>query len=112
MRESYFFDSPVVLDCTVTSIPGSGSSTLQVIAKLTDQITRVLINDAVGQYVGIYSGAAGAEILKAIISGGKTYEAPVIIAAGSRVSLRNMDTAAITTGSLCVTFIAGRDGSL
>jgi hypothetical protein len=99
-----WFDSPKVLDCTVTPIPGSGSSPLEVIASLPVQVHAIHTTDSTGAYIGVYSGAAGQEVLRAIVGGGQELiEAG--IAKGERVSLRSMDTANITAGSICCQFM-------
>jgi hypothetical protein len=101
-----FFDSPQVLDCSVTSIPGSGSSTLQVVASTPDKICQLVISDAVGEYVGIYKGAVGQETLVAMVCSGSLYSVDCVIPKSSRISLRSMTAAALVTGTLCISFIS------
>ena len=101
-----FMDSPKVLDCTVTSIPGSGSPPLQVVASLIFPAAKLEINDGLGAYCGLYVGGVGVEELYLIIAGGDRYEKDVEIPHGARISLRSMSTSAISTGTLCLTFLA------
>lgn len=99
-----FMDAPVVLDATVTAIPGSGSSPLQVIAKTTKPILAIRILDGIGKFIGVYTGAPGQEVRRTIIGG----DDPVVacaIAPGSRVSLRNEETSSVTTGKACLEFL-------
>lgn len=100
-----FIDSPQVLDCSVTSIPGSGSSPLQVVSSLKKSTAAVRIIDSLGEYVGLYVGKAGFEVLTAIIGAGAPDYVECVIPKGSRVTLRNMATTAISTGSVCITFL-------
>ncbi len=99
-----FFDPPRVFDCTVTPIPGSASAPLQVIEALPMRVTRIIINDGVGDYVGLYTGGVGEEILRAVIASGTVYDIKLVIPKGTRVSLKSMTSAALTTGNLCITF--------
>lgn len=96
-----FFDSPQILNCSVTPIPGAASLPLQVIA---DSGTRssVAIDyiDTTGDFIGVYLGPVGFETLLCVIGNGLTTRAWGVFAAHSRVSLRSMTTSSITSGSL------------
>lgn len=99
-------DAPAVLDCTVTSIPASSSSPLQVVTSLIYDASQIQAIDGVGQYVGIYTGAAGVEKLIAVVGGGGTILLSAAIPKGSRVSVRNMVNVPITNGSMTLLFLA------
>ena len=107
-----FFDSPEILECGTTSIPGSGSPTLQVVASLYKRSTEVQVKDGIqSAFIGLYEGAVGSEVLKCIVGGPGQPVHPVVIQAGSRVSIRNMAAAAITSGSFSLLFISKSVGS-
>jgi predicted DNA repair protein MutK len=102
----YFIDSPDILYANITPIPASSGSPLQVVANSgTRAAYGVSWIDTTGDYIGLYTGVSGHEVLRAIIGGGVTSAAPVVIAAGSRVSLRSMTNTAITNGQLVITFL-------
>jgi hypothetical protein len=101
-----FFDAPnQVLDCTQTAIPKSSDPPLQVVASLAKDANRVLINDALGKYAGLYVGAVGQEQLLLVIAGGSSFQMPVSLTQGARISIRSMSNVVIDEGSVCVTFI-------
>lgn len=104
-----FFDAPQVLQANVTNIPGAASSPLQVIADLGFNAAYAIdYIDSTGDYIGIYQGSAGHEVLKAIIGGGTTDRCWVVLTAHCRVSIRSMTASAITNGQLVVTFMGYR----
>lgn len=102
-----FLDAPQVLNASVTSIPGSASLPLQVIADSGFKAAHAIdYLDTTGDYVGVFTGLAGHETLRCIIGGGApNYETAVVIAAHSRVSLRSMTASAITNGTLTLTLM-------
>lgn len=95
-----FLDAPQVLNATVTHIPGSGSAPLQVIANSGNQIAYAIeYIDSTGDYIGVYIGSAGNEVLKTIIGGGAAHSTVrVLIPVSSRVSFRSITATAITNG--------------
>lgn len=104
MSRAYaFFDPPIVLDASVTPIPASGSSPLQVIAD-TGHVTgrSVRFIDTTGALIGVYVGASGFEQLACVIGGGHAglSEAHDTIPSNSRISLRAMNNQAVTSGEL------------
>lgn len=102
----YFIDPPRVLNSYVTNIPGSGSATLQVVANSGFRSAYAVgYIDTTGEYIGVYLGTVGNEVLVAIIGGGLNASTPVVIPAQSRVSLRSMTASAITNGSLTLSFL-------
>lgn len=104
-----FFDAPQVLQANVTNIPGAASSPMQVVADLGFNAAYAIdYIDSTGDYVGVYQGDSGSEILRAIIGGGTTSRCWVVLAAHMRVSLRSMTSSSITNGQLVVTFMGYR----
>lgn len=102
----YFIDPPEILNASVTNIPGSGSSPLQIVVnsgfKAAYGISWI---DTTGDWIGVYTGASGQEVLRTIIGGGTVSATPVVISALSRVSLRSMTSSAITNGQITITFL-------
>lgn len=97
-----FFDAPEIVDTTVTPIPGKASLPLQVIADSGFRSAiRIDYTDTTGDFIGVYTGAPGQEVLQCIIGGGSPNGwAYAVFAAHSRVSLRSMTPSAITNGSV------------
>lgn len=101
-----FIDPPHILLASVTSIPGSGSAPLEVIADSGVKVAHAIdFIDTTGDYIGVFTGAQGSETLRCIIGGGATTRIAVVIAVRSRVSLRSMSASAITNGNLTMTLM-------
>lgn len=101
-----FMDSPQVLNASVTPIPGSASSPLQVIANSGVRAAYAIdYLDTTGDDIGVFTGVAGQETLRCILGGGANTRAHVVIAANSRVSLRSMTVTPITNGKLTMTLM-------
>jgi hypothetical protein len=98
------FDEPAILNCSVTPIPASSSPTLQVVASTPHYIRRMQMIDGVDECVGLYGGAPGSEILLWIIGNSRNDAVPLNIPAGTRLSIRNMADATISSGILCGAF--------
>jgi hypothetical protein len=101
-----FLDPPEILRANVTSIPGSGSSPLQVIADTGYKAAiAVDFTDTTGDAIGVYIGPVGSETLRCIIGNGVTSRSWAVFAAHSRISLRSMTASPITDGNLTMTMI-------
>lgn len=99
------FDAPEVLACATTPIPGSGDPPLQVVASLADHVNSYIIIDAIGKFIGLYTGAIGNEVLQFLIGGGTNTDGLFhALPRGARISLRHMGPTAITKGSLVIQF--------
>lgn len=99
-------DAPRVLNASVTSIPGSGSAPLQVVSNIGFKAAYAIdYIDSTGDYIGVYIGPIGFEVLTTIIGGGAITRAYVVIAAQSRVSLRSITSSAITNGYVSCVFM-------
>lgn len=103
----FFFDPPIVLDTTVTPIPGSGSSPLQVVAN-SGATSTVAVDyvDTTGDYIGVYIGSSGHETLLCLIGNGLSTRAWGHVNANSRISLRSMTATPITSGKLSCSFMS------
>lgn len=91
---------------SVTPIPGSGSSPIQVVANSGFKAAYgVSFIDTSGDWIGVFTGAVGFETLRCIIGGGQVNKEPVVIPAESRISLRSMTPSAITNGEITIAFL-------
>jgi len=96
-------DTPL-FDASSTNIPASASSPLQVVATLAAAVKRIQSVEDIGEFIGIYTGAAASEVLYCVLPLGGG-DVTVSIAAGTRISIRNMKNATVTTGNLAINFI-------
>lgn len=102
----YFIDPPGILDAAVTNIPGSSSLPLQIVANSGTRAAHAIqYMDTTGDFIGLYLGQAGQEVLVCILGNGLTEDTPIVIPAYSRVSLRSLTTTPITFGKLTITFL-------
>lgn len=93
-----------LLDCSVSNVPASASSPLEVVASMVSDVKKIEIVDDIGVEINLYIGAASFEILKTNLPlGGGTIE--VKIPEGSRVSLRATENVAIATGKMRMNFL-------
>lgn len=93
-----------LLDASVNNIPASSSPPLQIVASLAFNTYLITSVDDIGEFIGLYTGAPSSEVLHAILplGGGDT---KVSFAAGTRISIRNMKNAAITSGNIAINFL-------
>lgn len=97
-------DTTPLLDTSSTNIPASASNPVAVVAS-TAAITRKIVSvEDVGEFIGLYTGAALSETLLCVLPLGGG-EIDVVISAGTRISLRNMKNAAISTGFIALNFL-------
>lgn len=102
-----FFDSPQIVNCSVTAIPGSGSFPLQVISDSGfKSAVGIDYIDTTGDFIGVYLGESGEEILLCIIGNGLSSRGWGVFPAHSRVSLRSMTSSSITNGTLVGTLMS------
>lgn len=94
-------DATPVLDTSSTNIPGSASLPLEVVASTAARVRKITSVEDVGEFIGLYIGAATSEVLLAVLPlGGGDLE--VDIPASTRISLRAMGASAISTGSIAL----------
>lgn len=97
-------DTTPLLDTSVTNIPASASLPLEIVASTAADVKKIISVEDIGEYIGIYTGAAASEVLKAVLPlGGGELE--LNIASGTRVSLRAMENTAISTGKIAINFL-------
>jgi len=96
-------DTPLV-DISSTNIPASASSPTQFVASTAAAVRKIIVVDDIGEFIGLYTGAAAAEVLHCILPlGGGEME--VSIPASTRISLRNMKNTALTLGFISINFL-------
>ena len=96
-------DTPF-FDAAVTNINGNAGAFLQVVASLAADVKKVKWGDDIGEFIGVYTGAAAAETLLYIVGPGGG-EMEVFIPSGTRISIRNMKAAGINAGNATVNFL-------
>jgi hypothetical protein len=102
-----FIDSPEILNCSVTPIPANSGSFLQVIADTGARSAGgIEYIDTTGDFIGVYLGASGFEVLLCIIGNGLAHKVTAFIPPNSRISLRSMTANAITNGELTMSIMS------
>lgn len=101
-----FIDGAVgpVIDAATNNIPASAALPLEVVNSLAADVNSIQIQDTVGAYIGVYTGAAAAETLLYVGNPGLDQRVPVNIASGTRVSIRNMANVALNLGEYSIQF--------
>lgn len=88
-----------------TTIPASSALPLEIVASLAADTIKVQTIEDIGEFIGIYTGAAASEVLQAVLPLGGG-EVDLQLSIGDRVSIRNMKNAAITeAGDFAINFI-------
>jgi hypothetical protein len=95
-------DTPLT---SAASINGSGGALVQVVASLAVAAKAVHLMDTGGRYLGLYLGAPSSEVLKMIINPGSDSVVDVSIPAGSRITLRSMETVGPSSGFIAINFL-------
>lgn len=88
----------LVIDCAVTNLNGSAGALVQIEAATTAKASQIIIDDGVGQSIGIYAGAIGLETLVAVVGGGAPDHQAVDIPVATRLSARSLKTTGVTAG--------------
>lgn len=97
-------DTTPLLDLSSTNIPASSSNPVQVVATTAGQISKIVSVEDIGEFIGLYTGAALSEVLECVLPlGGGEIEVSIPI--NTRISLRNMKNAAITSGFIALNLI-------
>lgn len=87
-----------LLDVSSTNIPASAGNPVEVVASLASDVKKIKIVEDIGEFIGLYTGPALGETLKAVLPlGGGDVE--LEIPSGTRVSLRHMKNSAIATNT-------------
>jgi len=101
-----FIDTTPVLDASVTTINGNAGAFVTLVASTAAATKKIQVLDTTGAFLGLYTGPAASEVLKVIVGPGSDQTIECAIAAGTRVSVRRLDSATnVTSGNLAVNFI-------
>lgn len=93
-----------LLDTSSSNIPGSASLPLEVVASLAADVTSIQLIEDIGEFYGVYTGIASSEVLVAVAPlGGGTVQVEIL--SGTRVSLKALESSAISIGKLAVNFV-------
>ena len=97
-------DTTPLLDVSSTNIPASASLPVEIVASLAENVTELEVIDDIGEYIGLYTGAASSEVLQTILplGGGRV---KVQLSQSDRVSLRHMKNTAITSDFIAINFL-------
>ena len=91
-------------DAGTINIPGNGSATYEIDPSCPN-IKAIQSLDTTGYFIALYTGAIGSEILKCVFGPGSDTTMPITIAAGTRLSVRNLDANTIASGKLVLNYI-------
>lgn len=97
-------DSTPLLDVSSTNIPRSSSLPVQVVASTADIVLGVQSVEDIGEFIGLYVGAASSETLVCVLPLGGG-DVAVEISAGSRISLRHMKDTDIVSDFISINFL-------
>lgn len=89
------------------NIDDSAGTYLEIVGSLAADCKAIQVLDTTGGYIGLYTGAAASEALKAVIGPGSDQTLPCRISSGTRISVRRMDSATtpLTAGFLAINFL-------
>lgn len=94
-------DPPYIIDTSITPIPSLSGNPLQIIEDTGVQTgVGVSFNDQTGNFIGVFLGAEGSEILLNIIGNGISGVGWGRIPPNSRISIRSMTAEPIVFGLL------------
>ena len=92
------------LDASVTTIPKSSSNPVEIIASLAANCTIIEVTQDVGEYIGLYTGAAASEVLHTNLWIGGDQISNVNLPLGSRISIGAIEDTDIVLGSITINF--------
>lgn len=86
------------------SINGSGGALFQIIASIPGNCNLLVPNEQTGTTLSLYTGTGGNEIEVLKIAPGQDNEVPLVIASGTRLTIRATGASAPVAGSVTLTF--------
>ena len=100
-------DGAGILNVSVSNIPASAASPLQIVASIAADCYKIKVIEDVGEFIGLYTGAALSETLLCVLPPGYAGgDLDVYIPAGTRLSIKNMKNATINTATyLAINFL-------
>lgn len=78
-----------LIDCSITPIPAQASAPLQLIASTTARCLKIQIIEDIGEYMALYIGAPGSEVLLCALPLGGG-EVDIDIPAATRISIKTL----------------------
>ena len=94
------------VDFSSTSLPGNATNPVQLVASLSAAIKQIQVFDTGGNFMEVMTGAAASEVRKFVVGPGSNETIDCAIAAGTRVSVRRIDSAsAATVGAIACNFL-------
>lgn len=96
-------DTPL-FDTSSVNITASSGNPVTVVASLAANVKKIVTVEDIGSFIGLYTGAALSEVLKAVLPLGGG-EIQLEIASGTRISLRAMENTAISSGKIAINFL-------
>jgi len=97
-------DTTPLLNVSVSNIPASASLPLEVVSSLASSVKKIISVEDIGEFIGLYTGAASSEVLLCILPLGGG-EIQVNIPAATRISLRHMKNSAIPSDFIALNFL-------
>lgn len=88
-----------------TSINGSGGAFYQLVASTSQALVKIIPYDTTGVAIGLYTGAAASETIAVKMGPGYDVPTDLVIAAGTRLSLKGLAAAAPTAGKFYIQLI-------
>jgi|688.fasta_scaffold02291_11 hypothetical protein len=97
-----------ILDTSLpgNTIPGSSGSPIAVVVSTAAAVKKLQLLDTTGAFIGVYTGAALSEVLQLVMGPGSDQTIEHSIPAGTRVSLKRLDsTVSVSSGIVAINFI-------
>lgn len=108
----YYFDivdqvDGNIIDISSSNIPASSAGFLEIVASLAANVKKIQVIEDIGEFIGLYTGAASSETFLCVLPQGFTGSIlDLEIPAGTRLSVRNMKDATISTDTrLAINFL-------
>lgn len=97
-------DTTPLLDVSATNIPKSSSLPEELVSSLAAAIKKVVVVEDIGEFFGIYTGLATAEVLAGILPLGGG-ELDITAPIGTRISIRHMKDTDVVSGFIAINFL-------
>ena len=96
-----------IIDISSSNIPASSAGYLEIVASLAANVKKIQVIEDIGEFIGLYAGAASSESLICVLPQGFTGSIlDIEIPIGTRLSVRNMKNATISTDTrLAINFM-------
>jgi len=88
-----------------SSINGSAGAFYQLVASTSQALVKIIPYDTTGVAIGLYTGAAASEVIAVKMGPGYDVATDLVIASGTRLSLKGLAAAAPTAGKFYIQLI-------